>query len=424
MSLATLQLNDLNLFIETDGGQTFSEAGFALLTDEGIATGAEARANAWLKPQSAYNQYWDQLNQSPLPIKHAHARHHADIAFAQLKQLLQSVGNPEKLILAVPGHFTDQQLSLLLGLIKALKVEVTGVLDSAVVASFAKPEAQTIIEFQLYQTVITDIGRKEESIEILEQQCIPDLGIMQLHNLVAGQISHQLIDQYRYDPLHSSASEQQIYDLIPNWLQELTQKTEVSVQIESSQGELSTVIKRQTIAKLFLQRLETITASNLGKLTKGVFISQDAYFIPRLIKQFDNCSLLDRSVTSKSCLQLAKQFPKDQLERTTTISLSSVDAESLIVLSAEQETTSTHLLYKNNAYPIHGPISIFREGEKLIIRSGMDKNADVTLAQNKGKLEVLNQQADLEVTLPNSLSTGETLLIGNQPLTLIGVNDG
>ena len=261
MGLAVLHLNDLNLFIQTDKGQIYSEVGYALLTDKGIKTGDSARASTWLQPQRAYNQFWDQLNQTPFPVKHTYARHNADIAYAQLKHLLQSVNNPEQLILAIPGHIKDQQLSLLLGLLKALEVEVIGTIDSAVVVANAYPEAQYIVELHLYQTVITAIDRKQSEIKITEQRCLPDVGILSLHNQVAGLISQQLIDQHRYDPLHSSATEQQIYDLIPSWLQALSQESAISVQIESPQGELSTVIKKQSLAKLFMQRLDSLSST-------------------------------------------------------------------------------------------------------------------------------------------------------------------
>ena len=118
MSLAVLEMNDQSLLIQTDGGVLFAEPGFACLTAEGIETGESAHALAWRQPQHGYNQYWSQLNQAPLAAKHQWARHYADIAFAQLKHLWQSAGSPQSLIALVPGSFSDDQVSLLLGMIK------------------------------------------------------------------------------------------------------------------------------------------------------------------------------------------------------------------------------------------------------------------------------------------------------------------
>ena len=88
MSLAIVELNDQNLLIQTERGLLHCEPGFAQLHSVGIETGERARATAWQQPQHSYNQYWRQLNQLPLPSKQKWARHHGDIAFAQLKQLV------------------------------------------------------------------------------------------------------------------------------------------------------------------------------------------------------------------------------------------------------------------------------------------------------------------------------------------------
>ena len=87
MPLAVLELNDQSLLIQAGDGPVHAEPGFARLTSEGIESGQGARAFAWHEPQYSYNQYWCNLNQTPLAASHQWARHHADIAFGQLKQL-------------------------------------------------------------------------------------------------------------------------------------------------------------------------------------------------------------------------------------------------------------------------------------------------------------------------------------------------
>ena len=424
MSLAVLQINDLDLAIQTEGGQLYSECGYALLTDQGIETGDSAKAKRWLNPQGAFDQYWDQLNQTPLPVKHPHARHHADLAYAQLVSLLKSVDNPDQVILAVDGHITDQQLSLLLGLLKALNTGVVGVIDSAVVACVDHPKAQLIIEIQLYQTVITEVIRQQDRIDILKQQSIPDLGITQLHNLVASHISQQLIENYRYDPLHSSASEQHIYDLIPNWLQQLTQQPVINTQVDSPNGELGLIIKRETIAQLFLARMESLTASLINKSLDTVYFAEDARFITQLIPKFNACSVLKKSLLINRCFQLMDQFHEDELERTTAIiDLAVINSQST-ASSTDTQTLATHLLYNNHAYPIHRPISIFSNEKKISIASKKDKKADAVISLHKGQLQVTHQRGNLQIRLPKGHHLGEILLIDDQSLLLIGVDDG
>ena len=87
MTLAILELNDQALLIQADGRSLHAECGFARLTPQGIECGESARASAWREPQHVYNQYWCHLNETALAAEQKWARHHADIAFAQLKSL-------------------------------------------------------------------------------------------------------------------------------------------------------------------------------------------------------------------------------------------------------------------------------------------------------------------------------------------------
>ena len=109
MALAVLELNDQSLLIQADGGPLHVQPGFARVTASGIECGEDARASAWREPQHSYNQYWCHLNQTPLVASQQWARHHADIAFAQLKSLWDSAGSPETLLILVPGSFSDTQ---------------------------------------------------------------------------------------------------------------------------------------------------------------------------------------------------------------------------------------------------------------------------------------------------------------------------
>ena len=301
---------------------------------------------------------------------------------------------------------------------------MVGIFDSAVVACIDHPKAQLIIEIQLYQTVITEVIRQQDRIEILKQQSIPDLGVTQLHNLVASHISQQLIENYRYDPLHSSASEQHIYDLIPNWLQQLTQQPVINTQVDSPNGELGLIIKRETIAQLFLERMESLTASLINKSLDTVYFAEDASFITQLIPKFNACSVLKTSLLINRCFQLMDQFPEDKLERTIAITdLAPINSQSTDS-STDTQTLATHLLYNNQAYPINKPISIYSNEKTISIASKKDKKADAVISLHKGQLKVTHQRGNLQIRLPKAHHLGEILLIDDQSLLLIGVDSG
>ena len=219
MRTAVIEFNDQALLIKTEEGELFSEPGFALHTEQGIITGQAARQQAWLQPQNSYRDFWRQLNQAQLPGDQRWARHHADIAFAQLRSLHSKAGAPEQLVLSVPGTFDDQQLSLLLGLINALEAKIIAIVDSSLADCLALQEAsdnlqsgerETLhIDLQLHQTVISQVSIENQNLSVRAHQVIPDIGASLLYNSLANYIRDLAIDTHRYDPcIHQRVNRQ------------------------------------------------------------------------------------------------------------------------------------------------------------------------------------------------------------------------
>jgi hypothetical protein len=149
MTLAVVELNDQHLLIQTDQGLLYGEPGFAQLTKTGITTGDTAKASAWQQPQHSYNQYWRQLNQQPLPSPQQWARHHADIAFAQFKHLLEVAGSPETIILAVPERFPMSNYHCYWVWPAPIPVQVKAVIDSALAICAQHTESTLLVDMQL-----------------------------------------------------------------------------------------------------------------------------------------------------------------------------------------------------------------------------------------------------------------------------------
>lgn len=260
MSTAVLEFNDQALLIKTQDGELFSEPGFALHSDQGIITGLEARQQAWLQPQNIYRQYWRQPNQSKLDNDHQWARHHADVAFAQLKNLAAKAGSPEQLILSVPATFDDQQLSLLLGLISAIPATVVAIVDTALadclsleddVHGHEKPEKHTLhVDLHMHQLVVSQISFEHKNLRIKAHQIIPDIGAAAIYNALAGHIRDLSIKNYRFDPLHTSEGEQAIYNLLPDWIMRFGNASEYSLTLPSPRGDISLVVRKRDIETL------------------------------------------------------------------------------------------------------------------------------------------------------------------------------
>ena len=429
MSLAVLELNDQALLIHTEQGQSISEPGFAQLTSKGIETGEVARSIAWRSPQSSFNQYWRQLNQLPLPSNQRWARHNADIAFAQIEQLLNATAAPEKLILSVPGSFSDEQMSLVTGLIDASSSQLYAVIDSALAAGLDCQNQTWIVELQLHQTVVSLIQPQDKgtqgSIEVVQQELIPDLGIMTIYNSVARHISNSLVTDYRYDPLHNSEGEQTIYDQIPTWLSTLTVKPEVTISISSPKGELPLVLRKHKIEELIESRLAKLTEILESTEKHDVVFTHSGAIIGRLVSRFATARLLSADQGCRNCFSVQQEIAleSEQLHRIRSLKTGLL-SDKITTNQTHQSAYATHLLYNNQAWPLATAISIYLKNDQLSFKSGADKDATLALMITDSELGVLYQQPGNEVLLPKSSQPGGSIVIAGHKVKLIEVNNG
>lgn len=429
MSLAVLELNDQALLIHTEQGQSISEPGFAQLTSKGIETGEVARSIAWRSPQSSFNQYWRQLNQLPLPSNQRWARHNADIAFAQIEQLLNATAAPEKLILSVPGSFSDEQMSLVTGLIDASSSQLHAVIDSALAAGLHCQNQTWIVELQLHQTVVSLIQPQDKgtqgSIEVVQQELIPDLGIMTIYNSVARHVSNSLVSEYRYDPLHNSEGEQTIYDQIPTWLSTLTVKPEVTISISSPKGELPLVLRKHKIEELIESRLAKLTEILESTEKHDVVFTHSGAIIGRLVSRFATARLLSADQGCRNCFSVQQEIAleSEQLHRIRSLKTGLL-SDKITINQTHQSGYATHLLYNNQAWPLATAISIYLKNDQLSFKSGADKDATLALMITDSELGVLYQQPGNEVLLPRSSQPGGSIVIAGHKVKLIEVNNG
>lgn len=427
MALAVLELNDLGLLIRSASGALYGEPGFARLNEQGIETGEPARAAAWLQPQASYNQYWRQLNQTPLPARQAWARHHADIAFAQLKQLHQQADCPDQLLIAVPGSFSDAQLSLLLGLASALPVEVAGLIDSGLAACLYNPQDTLLVDMQLHQSVLTLCRYQQGQLAVSRQELIPDVGLQTLYSSVAQYISRRLIEDFRYDPLHSSSAEQAIYDQLPGWLQQLASQQELAVTLPSPQGELVLVLRKQAVASLLSARLEHVLAMlkqwRAGGDDIAVHCSHRSALLPAYVSELSTATVDAQECVLTNVLRSAEAIIKQSRPIHCLKSLP-VDRAEVEPGNDATGAVASHLLYQNRAWPLNQPLSLTLNGAGLELTGGIDYQASLIVVREQQQLKVLHQQPAVELQLPAQCVAGESLQLGSHRLQLIEVPHG
>lgn len=484
MSLAIIEINDCGLccglFHGDKQGQMFVSPGYALLTEHGITTGNAALEKAYLQPQQSFNQYWRQLNLSPLPSPTSQARHNADLAYAQLLQLHKESGSPEQIVFATPGSFDRDQLSVLLGLANAAPFKTIGLVDSAVAAvnqadlSLSKntsPNHFLHLDIQLHQLVLTRLSVSNPFIERAAVEIITGTGLKTFYDTWARYIANQFIQQYRYDPLHTAEGEQQLYDSLPIWLEKVNGDQEIAVSLDSPQGTYKLNLNRNDLlasSQPKVEQLQQKLNSFVGE-NDSLIASHRATLLPGLTMQLGMDQTLPANAAMMGCLEniesivnksgdihfvtklLISQNPDKEISDNIKEPSANINQEPLAGSNKEFSTSTnkesstgsnkepsaginkkpesnpTHVLYQHRAQAIGNTLYIHQGVQGLSF--SQQQPSDTKFFVENGQTYFQSEQTDLssDPAIEHSstpLQVGETITIGAHSLQLIEVTRG
>ena len=471
-SLAIIELNDAGIICHYREQQIFSP-GYALVTEHGITTGTQARAHAWLKPQHSFNQYWIQLGMAPLNSKNIHARHYADLAYAQLQQLLQQVsetsGMPENSILCVPGNLSHDQLAILLGLTKACGLEVTGLIDSAVCAVASSPSFDNPVankRFNIVDVVHVDIHLHHAIVTTLTCEAahndlphirrnsvspLPGLGLKNFEDDWVHAITNRFIEEYRYDPLHTAAGEQSLRDQLGDWIKALQTQSEITIGLTTPTGERRLNMDRNFFIEAGRKKLDVLnevitrtlnqhTSPAVPTHTEGrasLFISHRLALLPGINEQLAHFITLPAESLLDGCLRHQNTIHHHQNPITLVTALpidnAKVEPNKSLASNKPEENKATHLLYQHQAYAINHGLSLHVHTDGLVItvldpQANVSPNSsaensfeNITLLIKDGNLQLTNHK-DINCSGDtNALKSGDTFSVNNITLELIQV---
>ena len=226
MTLAAFELNDGGLRLRTGDGQEQCEPGLALAQGQELRLGRAAAAWVRREPAKVMNEHFHRLSTDPLPQPLERARTHADLIHAQLQDLWQAGADPSgEALLAVPGTWNREQLALLLGIADACAFDAVGLIDSALLTlAGASPLAaghHAVIDGGLHQGLVSTFTQHPERLERTAVSPLPAAALTDLEDCWLSAIADQFVAETRFDPLHTGASEQALFDALPGWLEAL-----------------------------------------------------------------------------------------------------------------------------------------------------------------------------------------------------------
>ncbi len=430
---AIIELVDSDIRCLAPDGTLIATAGYAVLEKGGIATGDEALARAWLQPQQTFNHFWHQLNLAPLPTDSRHARHHADLAFAQLSRLFEALGQPGEILFAVPGSFSRDQLSVLLGLTAALPARAAGLVDAAVAAASHGPWTGEVhhLDIQLHQAVITRLA-VDTTVERLALEVVPEAGLRALYNGWAQHIAELFIRTYRYDPLHAAEGEQQLFDRLPVWLARLRETPELEIELATPRGDFRLTLHRNSLLENAEHRFGKLatTLQRLGKVDH-LLASHRAAGLPGLADYLGAAPLAADSAIS-GCLSTLEAICGDGESVDFVTRLPHRPGRAAGSAPAKAPTTGarepspeipTHLLCGHQAYPLAPALGIdWRDGDVVFTRSS---GAPVLVERRDGRIHISDNSKDgLAHASSAEPRCGDTLTVGDRRLLFIEVEPG
>ena len=358
MSLKVIELNDASLQVGDDGGVVAASPGFALLEGREVILGAAAEQRHRIDPTSSYDKFWHELNMEPLHVR-SRIRHHADLAYSQLLELAREAAIDDEVLFAVPGHYNNQQLGLLLGLASQCPFRVGGMVDSALAAaSDTSGEHIVHVGLHLHQALLTRLIRKDGELAVDSVVPVPQLGRQQLLDVLMRAANDAFIRQCRFNPQHEAASEQELYSMLVAWIGDNSGE-QGNIVMELKAGPITHTAKLpgdQLLAGL--QKSYAKLLRSLRPLTElpgaGILLDHRLALLPGAVSALGEAGPLQvarREAVTEACLRHRELIGGgDGVHRIRA--LPDLDSPGESVGPREDRNAPTHVLFRNRAMPV------------------------------------------------------------------------
>ena len=392
MTLCTIELNDSDIRVASNSDIILRSPGYAVIQNDKLELGEPAVKMAHLHPRAANNRYWNNLNQDALQYPSTQVRHNADLAYAHLLSLHEQAGKPDEILFAVPGSYSNEQLSLLLGLVEACPFQAIGLVDTAVaaIAQSAGNGAYTHVDLHLHQTVLTHLNVSNE-INRTSIQVIDGIGLATIYDTCAFMIADLFIKQSRFDPQHHAETEQALYNQIPQCLENLANNTEVLLEIQYQGAQHQAKLSREKLLDTLETHYQKIIAAIPGD---SLCLASDRLSkLPGLVEKKSNITMLDPVSIFKACeeqlehirssgpaLNFITRLPKSSVPPAKEVSKEKNNTTEPVV-PIQANPKPSHILHGHQAFAITGKDLFLSATGKISNEKQQDCNCSIRLEE-------------------------------------------
>lgn len=272
MTVVAIEVTDVGLNAATESGAIGAPSpGYALLDRGEIVLGEPARAAGRLKPRHTNHRFWDRLDQEAVGRPFPRGLTHADLVYAHLSDYWESLRSSlglelaqTSVLLAIPGAYGPAQVALLLGIVRACDVPVTGLVDAAVAAladrggSAAEESGSTLhLDISLHRAVWTLVGGGPE-LDRRRVDVVDSAGLRAFQDAWVRLLAETFVRSTRFDPLHGAATEQALYDRLPAWMEAIRRDGAAEIALEVKGGARSIEVSQDDLVAASDSLLEAI----------------------------------------------------------------------------------------------------------------------------------------------------------------------
>jgi hypothetical protein len=441
LTTALIEINDSGVDVSIDGARVACSPGYAVLDGSELLIGEAAQTHARLLPRWTNTRFWQQLDTSPLATPSSHIRHHADLVLQHLEVIWQSLPVPaDEAVLAIPGDYSTDQLSLLLGIIKEARIPVVGLVDTALVAAVGQPHQQCLyLDIHLHRITLSHLTI-DGNIRRSSTRTVIETGLFTLWDRWANIIASQLIQTSRYDPMHKADSEQLLFDRIPGWIAQRDSLPDQAFRLEHD-GVHHGISVSDNLLLNACSNVYPAVIQAVRALTKGsgarLLVSHRFNGFPGLTDSLAllrdiSVERLAADVVSRGMSRHLDRLRSDQNQVAYITSLSmdnandaddATTAASLVAApTANIQRSVSHVLLGSHAWPIGTVLNLTGvNGEQLIEDRQHPKctiypRGQQTFVEAGAEGVMLNQQ---QIHGQVRVSPGDTITLDGQSLTLI-----
>jgi len=426
MSTLAIDINDAELVVADQTGILATEPGYAAVVDGSILTGSQAYAQVRLMPRSTSNRYWDELSMDSGSAGVEGVDSSAELAFSQLDSLWKRFGGAaDDAILVVPGHYSREQLGLLLGLAQECGMPVRSMVNAAVAASTRPyPGHQLIyVDAGLHRVSVTRLQQGDD-VSAEPEKALSGVGLASLMDLWAKRVAEIFVLSTRFDPFHRADSEQLVYDRLPGWLTALQNEGHAELQLTHEGEEHPVSVERDQllgVADGFYKAMVQLIAQcrdagaslvvqlshrllRLPGVMGELLVLDDAHVIPMSsgAAALGALGSLGSAREEAGQVKLLKRLPwREEPSDLASLTVK----EPVVAAEAAKQSISepTHVVYKGVAYPVgRAALCVGREalnGRHTII---LDESQS---AVSRSHCELIRTNGELRLTDLSSFGT-------------------